>query len=82
MGQSVPSGGLLIKPNYEEWLTNQGVLLPDSQDLNKLEEWVDSNLMQFNKGKYKVLHLGKNNPRHQLPWADWQKSSFPERTPG
>jgi len=22
-------------------------------------------MMKFNKGKYRVLHLGRNNPRHQ-----------------
>ncbi|GAB0204718.1 mitochondrial enolase superfamily member 1 [Grus japonensis] len=35
------------------------------QDLNRLENLVERNLMKFNKGKCRVLHLGRNNPKHQ-----------------
>ncbi|KAK4806781.1 hypothetical protein QYF61_005577 [Mycteria americana] len=35
------------------------------RDLNRLEKWADRNLIQFNKGKGKVLPLGRNNPRYQ-----------------
>ena len=44
------------------WAAPQALLVgyPD-----RLESWAKGNLMKFNESKYKVLHLGRNNPMHQ-----------------
>jgi len=37
----------------------------DQETNSRVNKWTDRNLMQFHKGKYKVLRLGRSNPRHQ-----------------
>ena len=49
------------------------------RDLNRLDKWADRNLIKFNQEKCKVLHLGKNKPRHQYVLRATQlESSFSE----
>lgn len=40
------------------------------QNLDRLEKWAKRNLTKFNKGKYQVLHLRRNKPRHYYMLAE------------
>jgi len=59
---------------YISWkfqLILHGILGLACQYLHRLESWAQRNLMKFNKGKCRVLHLGRNNPMHQYKlWVD------------
>lgn len=46
-----------------------------------MERWAERNLLKFNKGEYRVLHLGRNKSTHQY-WglgADLLESVFVEK---
>lgn len=53
------------------------------RDLDRLESWVGRNITKYNKGKCRVLNLGKNDSRYQYRLGtDLLKSSVGESNLG
>jgi len=53
------------------------------RDLDSLEMWACANIMNFNKAKYKVLHMGQGNPKHKYRvWDEETESSLKEEDLG
>ena len=51
-------------------------------DLGRLEGRTKRNLMKFSKGKCRVLHLGRNNPKHQYRLGGDLLESSSAESPG
>jgi len=63
-----------------ESLEEQEALL---RDLHRLEHWIMTKGVKFNKTKFWILHLGCNNDGHKYKLGEeWLESSFAERDLG
>lgn len=69
--------------NWEEWLTHPEGCVAIQRGFSRLEKCADGNIIKFNKGKCKFLHLGRSSPRHQYLLGDaWLRRCFAERDLG
>lgn len=65
-------------PNLAEWLIQQR-LFYFKRYVNRLETWIDRNLIKFKEKNYGVLQLETNKSRHQqLLGITWLEGSFVE----
>lgn len=63
MGQIVPSTSMQMMQKWEGWLIDN--CAPILRDLDRLKNWAERTLMQFNKKMYKPLYFGRIYPMHQ-----------------
>ena len=47
-------------------------------DLGRLERWTHANIVKFNKAKCKVLHMGRDNPKHGYRLGEELLENSPE----
>ncbi|KAK4830764.1 hypothetical protein QYF61_013253 [Mycteria americana] len=86
IGQSVPSAGLLLTLNWEEWLICQRVVLPSRETSTGWRNGLSATSCQTNPtnmGKCRVPHLGRKKPMHQyMLEANQLESSFAQEALG
>ncbi|GAB0194739.1 cAMP-dependent protein kinase inhibitor alpha [Grus japonensis] len=48
------------------------------RDMDRLERWARANLLEFDKAKCKVLHVGQHNPKHNYRLGEERIESSPQ----
>jgi len=70
MVQCVPSNKAADVTKLGEAADTPEVCATIQRDLEKLEKWADRNLVNFDKSKCKVLHLGRNKTIYEyMLWS-------------
>lgn len=60
-----PQGGTPSTPFGGVPTSLMDTFMSKPQNMGRLENWAERNLMNFSKGECRVLHLGRNNSMHQ-----------------
>lgn len=69
--ESIPSNSLSCMELCTSW--REG--MPSRDTLTGMERGVHENIMNFNRAKLKVLHVGESNPKHKHRLGErWIKS--------
>ncbi|KAJ7413737.1 hypothetical protein WISP_88692 [Willisornis vidua] len=81
-GTEASSSSSLTTQSWEEWPIPE-CCAALHKDLDRLERWAEKNCLKFNKGKCRVLNLGRNHLMHQCKLgADLLESSSVEKELG